>query len=154
MNKISVYLSTLFGIGYLPKAPGTFGTFFAFLIYLILPEFLFAEMMNQLIFLMIIIILSLISVPFIYKAEKILGEDNPAIVIDEFFGYMIAVIFLPKTIFIGIFGFIFFRIFDIFKPEPVNVLQKLPYGWGVLTDDLMAGIYANIAVRILYFFVH
>jgi len=58
------------------------------------------------------------------------------------------VLFLPKTLIIIVSALILFRIFDIFKPEPVNLLQKLPRGWGVLADDIMAGIYANIVLQI------
>jgi phosphatidylglycerophosphatase A len=91
----------------------------------------------------------LIAVFFISKAEKKLGHDSNKIVLDEFMGYFIAVVFLPKTVLIAIFAFILFRFFDIFKPEPVNVLQKLPAGWGVMADDLMAGVYTNISLQML-----
>jgi len=93
--------------------------------------------------------MSLISVFFISEAEKVLGHDNGMIIIDEFWGYMVAVLFLPKTLFVVIAAFVLFRIFDIFKPEPVDMLQKLPAGWGVMVDDLMAGVYANIVLQIL-----
>lgn len=146
---LPVIISTLFGTGYFPKMPGTAGTLIAALVYLLLPVKLFSSIENNVIFLICVLILSLIAVFFISKAEKKLGHDSNKIVLDEFMGYFIAVVFLPKTVLIAIFAFILFRFFDIFKPEPVNVLQKLPAGWGVMADDLMAGVYTNISLQML-----
>ncbi len=146
---LPVIISTFFGAGYFPKAPGTAGTLIAVFVYLLLPMKLFGSFENNFIFLICVLILSLISVFFISKAEKKLGHDNNKIVLDEFLGYFIAVVFLPKTVLIAVLAFILFRFFDIFKPEPVNILQKLPVGWGVMADDLMAGVYTNISLQIL-----
>ena len=146
---LHVIISTLFGVGYFPKAPGTVGTLIATLVYLLLPVKLFGSLENNIIFLICVLTLSLISVFFISKAEKKLGHDNNKIILDEFLGYFIAVVFLPKTVLIAVFALILFRLFDISKPEPVNVLQKLPDGWGVMADDLMAGVYTNISLQIL-----
>lgn len=149
MNRFYEYLSTLFGIGYFPKAPGTAGTLFAAIVYFILPDIWFLSWQNTSLSLAVILLGSLISVYFISKAEIELGHDNGRIIIDEFWGYLIAVLFLPKTLVIIVAAFVIFRIFDILKPEPVNILQKLPKGWGVMADDLMAGIYTNIVLQIL-----
>lgn len=146
---LPILISTLFGTGYFPKMPGTAGTLIAALVYLLLPEKIFSSIENNVIFLICVLILSLISVFFISKAEKKLDHDNNKIVLDEFLGYFIAVVFLPKTVLIAVFAFILFRFFDILKPEPVNALQKLPAGWGVMADDLMAGVYTNISLQIL-----
>ena len=149
MNKFSEYLSTLFGIGYFPKAPGTAGTLFAAIVYFALPDHWFSGWQNSTLALIVILIGSVISVFFISKAEEGLGHDNGKIVLDEFWGYFIAVLFLPKTLIVIIAAFVLFRIFDILKPEPVNILQKLPKGWGVMADDIMAGVYANIVLQIV-----
>ena len=149
MNKFSEYLSTLFGIGYFPKAPGTAGTLFAALLYFVLPDTWFYGWQISILALIAILVGSVISVFFISKAEEGLGHDNGKIVLDEFWGYFIAVLFLPKTLIIIVAAFVLFRIFDILKPEPVNALQKLPKGWGVMADDIMAGIYANIVLQIM-----
>jgi len=144
LKNINVLISTLFGAGYISKAPGTVGSMLAAVVYYFAPgDF------NMWFFLGYILIMSLISVFFISEAEKVLGHDNGMIIIDEFWGYMVAVLFLPKTLFVVIAAFVLFRIFDIFKPEPVDMLQKLPAGWGVMVDDLMAGVYANIVLQIL-----
>ena len=149
MKRLSVFISTLFGIGYFPKAPGAAGSFAAAVFYFLLPKKIFLSTVTETVYLTILVISAVGSVFFISKAEEILGHDNGKIVIDEFFGYLVAVLFLPKTLVIIGSAFILFRIFDILKPEPVNVLQKLPKGWGVLADDVMAGIYANISLQIL-----
>lgn len=148
----SVYLSTLFGLGLFSKMPGTIGSFFAFLVYIILPQKWFAEAgIWQ--FFIILILLTFLSIPVLTKAEKKLGRDHGSMVLDEFFGYFFAVLFLPKTILLGFGAFILFRIFDIFKPYPINKLQKLPKGWGVMLDDILAGIYANICLQFIYLII-
>jgi len=152
--KLSVFFSSLLGTGFFPVAPGTAGTIVAACVYWLLPESWFSSFPANLLFLSGVCSVSLVSVPIISRAEKILGHDSGIIVMDEFLGFMLAVAFLPKTFLVLILTFVLFRVFDIFKPEPVNLLQKLPQGWGVLADDLMAGIYTNLAVRIILFFVH
>jgi len=147
--KLSEYISTLFGIGYFPKAPGTAGTLFAAIVYFTLPDQWFINWQTSILALFAILIFSIISVFFISKAEIGLGHDNGKIVLDEFWGYFIAVLFLPKTLPIIIAAFVLFRIFDILKPEPVNVLQKLPKGWGVMADDIMAGVYSNLVLQLV-----
>ena len=146
---LSVIISTLFGVGYFPKIPGTSGTLLAAFVYFLLPGNFFGSLKNNLVFLTCVLILSLISVVLISKAEKKLGNDDNKIVLDEFLGYFMAVLFLPKTLIIAVVAFILFRFFDIFKPEPINILQNLPAGWGVMADDIMAGIYSNISLQLL-----
>jgi phosphatidylglycerophosphatase A len=146
MNKFSVFITTLFGVGFFPKAPGTAGTFFAMIIYYITAVVLnidFAIIYISLLF------ITFASVYLIYKAENVLGHDSPKIVIDELIGYFVAVILLPKTLIVIFAAFIIFRFFDIKKPEPVNVSQKLPGGWGVVIDDVIAGIYTNLVLQII-----
>jgi phosphatidylglycerophosphatase A len=156
MNKekksLSVYLSTLFGLGLFSKMPGTIGSFFAFLVYIILPHKWFVET-GMWHFFIILIVLTLLSIPVLTKAEKKLGRDHGSMVLDEFFGYFFAVLFLPKTILLGFGAFILFRIFDIFKPYPIYKLQKLPKGWGVMLDDILAGIYTNICLQFIYLII-
>lgn len=149
MKKVSLIISTFFGTGYFPKMPGTIGTLAAAVIYVMLPESFFVSMGN-IYTLLVIMLLALISIPFINESEKILGHDSGKIVIDEVAGYMISVLFLPKSLTTAIIAFVFFRIFDIFKIEPVNKLQSLPGGWGVMADDIMAGIYSNICCQLIF----
>ena len=74
------------------------------------------------------------------QMEKKLGEDPPVVVIDEIVG-----------MWIGLLAFFFFRIYDIIKPPPARKLEHLKNGWGIMLDDVAAGIYANITVRLLLF---
>jgi len=151
--KWSVIYSTCLGCGYFPKMPGTIGTLLAFIVYLLLPESIFSDAASNFIFMGIVILLSVLSIPIITRAEKYLGHDNGKIVMDEFLGYMLSIAFLPKGLLTGVIAFILFRIFDIFKIEPVNVLQKLPGGAGVMADDLMAGVYTNLFARLIIRFI-
>ncbi len=148
MKNISVYFSTLFGIGYFPKIPGTIGTLFAAIVFFALPDNWLSG--NGLFyFLPIFLIFIFLSILLTSQAEKKLGKDDPKIILDEFVGYFIAMILLPKTMVFMFSAFVIFRIFDILKPEPVNVLQKLPQGWGIVLDDVMAGIYTNIILQVV-----
>ncbi len=152
MNKqkpdIYSFLATFLGVGYLPKMPGTWGSLAAFGVYLMLPSSLF--IIPGLYFsIPALLLFSLFAVFVSGKAELKLGHDAGSIVIDEVCGYFIAVMFLPKMALIGVYAFLFFRVFDIAKPFPVSRSQKLPGGWGVVTDDLLAGIYANLLTQII-----
>ncbi len=145
-NKIAVWFATVFGIGYLPKAPGTWGSLFAFGLYLLFPNFNYGFLVFGL-----LILGSIIAVFICSEAEKKLGHDNGKIIIDELFGYFFAILFIPKSLLIGFLGFLLFRIFDIFKPFPINKLQNLPKGWGVMADDILAGIFSNIILLAVYY---
>lgn len=135
-------------IGYIPYAPGTMASIVAALLYyFVLPELSVPE---NLLFLLCIIAFSLIFLPLIYKTEKEQGSDSQTIVIDEVIGYAVAVLFLPHTISVAIYALILFRIFDIIKPPPIYQVQSLPHGVGVIADDIVAGIYSNIIIQVLY----
>lgn len=81
-------------------------------------------------------------------AERELGLEDPGpVVIDEVAGMLISLLWLPLTWQVALVGFVAFRVFDIVKPYPVNRLERLTGGWGVMADDAMAGVYAWLAVR-------
>lgn len=85
------------------------------------------------------------------EAEVLFGQkDPPCIVIDEMAGLLWTMLFVPPAIPAVIIGFLLFRFFDVLKPFPVRLLQdKLPGGYGVVGDDVMAGIYSNLALQVL-----
>lgn len=145
--RFSTLLATLFGVGLIPFAPGTFGSLAAYGLYMILPA-LYTGVWVQL-FPMLIIGMALLSVRICFKAEQVLGEDAGSIVLDEVWGYFVATLFLPHSWLIGLYAFILFRAFDITKPYPIYRSQRLPRGWGVMIDDILAGVYANILLQIL-----
>lgn len=83
------------------------------------------------------------------KAEPLFGRDSGRIVIDEFAGAFVALLGLPTHWHIIIPVFVLFRIFDVVKPYPCRRLERLPGGWGVTADDVGAGVYTNLTVRVL-----
>ncbi|MDP8215333.1 MAG: phosphatidylglycerophosphatase A [Candidatus Euphemobacter frigidus] len=148
-------LASFFYLGYFPVAPGTLGAAGGLTLYLLLrfcvsgfvPESGDELRLGYLIFLALFF---LIGVYLSTRGEKEWREkDHPRIVIDEAFSIFITFFFLPATPLILAGGFVLNRLFDIVKPFPVGWLEKLPGGWGVMLDDLMAGIYSNFALRLI-----
>jgi phosphatidylglycerophosphatase A len=82
-------------------------------------------------------------------AEKVWGNDAKRITIDEFAGMLITLMGLPVDITVYVIAFFAFRVFDVLKPPPVRQLESLPGGWGVTADDVAAGVYANLLMRLL-----
>jgi len=145
----SALVASLFGVGFIPFAPGTFGSLLTVAVYLILPRGL-SQGSGWIWYGAGLLLLSAVSVWLSTQAEKCLGHDAPQIVIDEACGYLLAVLLLPKTLLVAVYALILFRAFDIAKPWPANILQRLPRGWGVVADDLAAGFYANVLLQILH----
>jgi len=139
-------IASLGGAGFLPKAPGTWGTLVSLIIYVLLPYTWFNAVAGWW-FTGAFVLICLFSVWISSLAEKRLGHDAPQIVIDEFCGFFVSVLWLPHGIMLGLWAFILFRAFDIAKPLWVNWAQKLPKGWGVVADDLAAGIFANLILQ-------
>lgn len=142
------FIASLLGSGFLPKMPGTWGSIFSFAIYLLLPAAWF-EGIARFCFLAAFAIFCLFSVWISSLAEKRLGHDAPQIVIDEFCGFFLSVLFLPYSVMVGLWALILFRAFDISKFWIVGKAQNLPKGWGVVVDDLAAGLFANLILQVL-----
>ncbi|MBI4843723.1 MAG: phosphatidylglycerophosphatase A [Nitrospirae bacterium] len=145
-DKTLKHIATLGFIGYLPIAPGTWGTGAAMVfIYLLgyLP-------INQDILLTAIFIpVFLIGISAADATERMLGKDSGHIIIDEFCGSIITILFLPKTLPWLIAGFFVFRFFDVIKPPPVRQVERtVPGGKGVMFDDILAAVYSNICLQI------
>ena len=93
------------------------------------------------------------------EAERIAGEKDPRWAsIDELLGMGVAMVFLPNfdpsmKPYFALMAFILFRLFDIWKPYPIRKIENLPGGWGIMTDDLVAGIYANFFLQVGAFVV-
>jgi len=85
------------------------------------------------------------------KGEEIFGEDGKQIVIDEVTGMVISLLFVPKEMKWYVIAFFLFRIFDIIKPPPARGVEKLKGGWGVTLDDVVAAIYANVTLHLIYY---
>jgi len=142
MKFFNYLISTGLGSGYSPVAPGTAGSLLAAVVI-----FLIAPMANWLLFL-ILLVLFFLGVYSSGQLEKELGEDPSLVVIDEIVGMGISLLFAPADWRWFLLAFIFFRAFDILKPPPIKYLEKINGGWGIMLDDVMAGIYALILVQI------
>jgi phosphatidylglycerophosphatase A len=146
MNYFIVILATGLGVGYSPFAPGTLGTLLAIPIYYFLSEISFPLYEITLIgfFFLAVWVSETAGVTFGKK-------DDQRIVIDEMVGFFITMIWAPKTAFFVGAGFILFRLFDILKPFPIRRFEKARGGFGVVLDDVLAGVYANIILHIISF---
>ena len=143
-NKILLFLSTGFGTGFVPYMPGTIGTLAAVPIFLIVSG-------NSPIHVALILLLLIVSIPLGDWAEKHFKKKDPGeFVFDEIVGYLIAVLMIPWDVgYTALAGFILFRIFDVAKPPPIRRTQKLTGGFGIVIDDVLAGICANLVLRLL-----
>ena len=134
MKFLSNLISTFFYLGKLPKAPGTWGSLGALLVWSLIPE----TLLFRSVVLVITLIVGFIACEITLKQSD--DSDPSYIVIDEVVGLWIALLFVPKTIFLFTFGFVLFRLFDIFKPSFVYSVQSLKGSFGVMLDDIFAGI--------------
>lgn len=138
---------TGFGTGYSPVASGTVGSALAAAMYWFIPGFSETPVL-----LAVTTGMFAVGVWSGGVLEDLYGHDPSEATIDELVGQWISYAFLPKTFLTLAVGFLLFRLFDIVKPEPANQFQKLHKGWGVMMDDVMAGIYTNLALQLIYFF--
>ena len=138
------WYSTCFRIGYFPLAPGTLGSLIAFIAWILLPE---TSIISLIIAISIIFIIGVYSTGFIEKSYKI--QDPSYIIIDEWVGMWIALLFVPNETIWLVLSFVLFRLFDILKIYPVNKMEKLNGGMGIMLDDVVAGLYAGTITSII-----
>ena len=137
-------LASGFGAGFSPIVPGTVGTLFAIPIALGFSKIPFP--LHELTILTFFFLSCWVS----GKAESYWGrKDDRRIVIDEMMGFFVTMLWLPGTVFFIVIGFFLFRFFDILKPPPIRRLEKIEGGFGVVLDDVVAGIYANIILQLV-----
>lgn len=140
---LSRCIATGFYVGYAPAAQGTIGSLWGPVICLLVPE------SRLFIVWLLLPVLFLTGVWASARAELYWGHDPGRVVIDEVLGVLVTLAFIPVSVTAVCVGFFLFRFFDIFKPPPIRYFEKLPHGWGVMTDDLVAGIFANCVLRLL-----
>jgi phosphatidylglycerophosphatase A len=160
---IAVFIATGFGAGFIPFGPGTWGSIVGLLIaYGLIAAFGSEAILLQNILIAAGLVSAALGVWASDRAEKIFDhKDASQIVVDEVFGQIISFIFIaPYLTGMGanwrwwmIAGFALFRAFDIFKPYPINRLQGLPGGLGVMMDDALAGVYAAVALSLLWMLI-
>lgn len=143
------FLSLGFGSGLSSFAPGTAGTLMAVLLYIPLAT------LSLWSYITVLVIGSLMGVYLCETTSKALGgHDNPAIVWDEFLGYWLTMLLAPSGWVWIVVGFVLFRLFDIWKPWPINIVDKnMQGGFGIMLDDLLAGVYALLLLQLIYYFV-
>ncbi|MCK4523543.1 phosphatidylglycerophosphatase A [candidate division WOR-3 bacterium] len=140
-NLITKIIASIFFTGYIKKGGGTVAAIITCIVFYYTKDFF-------LVFLIItfsLIIGTIVS----YKAEEIWGHDSSKIVIDEFAGMALSLFLLPKILWVYVVAFFLFRLFDIFKIFPINKVQMLDGGVGVMADDVLSGIFANLITGII-----
>jgi phosphatidylglycerophosphatase A len=144
---LATWIATGLGSGLSPVAPGTAGTIAA-----VVPAIFLARLSPDHAVLQLAII-GAVSAAGIWAAgiaAREFGVEDPGqVVIDEFAGYFVSIALLPPGWTTLVAGFVLFRIFDVTKPPPCRRAERLPGGLGIVADDLMAGVYANLSIRVL-----
>jgi len=146
MRRLTIFLASGAYVGYIPVASGTWGTLLAF------PLFWIFEPWRHLstgLYLLTYVAAVALACWIAGRAETILQEhDSHAIVIDEIVGYLAATLFMPATWEHTLIAFFVFRLFDVIKPFPAGYIDRhLAGGPGVVLDDVVSGIYANVVTR-------
>jgi len=158
LKKINLMFVTVLNIGKFKYAPGTFGSLFACLLFLLLNNFF--SFIFLFFFILLIFIYSLISIN--NCADLFVNEDPKEIVIDEVVGQFLPLLAIPiyenlyiaPTIYYILFAFVLFRLFDIWKPFPINYIDENVDGaLGIMLDDIFAGIYSVFVLVILFYFL-
>lgn len=143
MTRLAVFVATAGYSGYFPFAPGTVGSAVGLVVYLLVwwSRSIAVEVG-------LIVVLFLAGVWAATTAERYFGGVDPGpVVIDEVVGMLITLAFIPVGVSGALAGFFIFRVFDVIKPYPAGRLEGLHGGLGVMADDVMAAIYANISLR-------
>ena len=142
MRTLVRLLGSCFGLGLLPKAPGTFGTLGGVAIAWFLPDETALRITT--------LVITLVGLGLATLAEKHVGGKDPQwFVLDEVAGYLAVLIGLPfREPWVLVAAFVAFRLFDITKPWPIRKFEELPGGVGVMADDLIAAVYAHLLISI------
>jgi phosphatidylglycerophosphatase A len=143
VNHLTTVFATFFYTGFFPFAPATFATAVFLLVYVLVPGGDWIATWT--IFLPTLIL----SVPASTAMERKHGTDPHCVVIDEVVGIQVALLGATPSLAGVIAAFVLFRVFDIWKPYPIDRLQSLPGGWGVVADDVVAGIYSRAVLWLL-----
>ena len=146
-SRVSLAVATALGVGYVPFAPGTFGSLAGLAVFVAVRaagQALGAPWLD----LVAIVVVFVAGAWAATAAESHFGHIDPGpVVIDEVLGMLVTLACIPVSVTGALVGFVLFRVFDVIKPPPCNRLEALPGGWGVMSDDLMAAIYAWLCVQ-------
>jgi phosphatidylglycerophosphatase A len=143
--RLSLAVATAFGVGYVPFAPGTFGSLAGLVVFVAV-----RATGQPAVELAAIVAIFLAGVWAATTAEEHFGHIDPGpVVIDEVLGMLVTLTLVPVSVTGALVGFVLFRVFDVIKPPPCSQLEALPGGWGVMCDDCMAAVYSYVCVRLL-----
>ncbi len=131
------------GSGYAPFAPGTAGSLVGLLLFWPLSRLPFVGQAGVTVALFL-----LGTLAAAHLASRLGLKDPGIVVVDEVVGQWVSLLLLPLTPLTVVLGFLLFRLLDVLKPWPARDFERLPGGWGIMADDVMAGIYANLLVRV------
>ena len=144
MTRLAVFIATVGYCGYFPIAPGTVGSAAGLVVYLLV-----WWTQSPVVEGLLIVALYAIGIWAGTEAEHYFGGIDPGpVVIDEVLGMLITLAFMPVGLWTAIAGFVLFRIFDVIKPFPAGRFERLHGGLGVMSDDAMAAVYANLSLRL------
>jgi len=148
LRRFILFLSSNAGLGYAPVASGTFGTLAG------IPAYWLLAKLPPTLWLLTVLALFFLSCWVAGEAGKIYGVvDDGRIVIDELVGYLVTIALLPFTWKAALLGFVLFRFFDIAKPQPARYFDRtVKNGYGVVLDDVVAGLYAALSLHLLLHF--
>jgi phosphatidylglycerophosphatase A len=149
MKRFYIWTSSGFGIGWLPLAPGTWAAAAAILPLLLFTNASFAW--RNAVLLALIIVFTIVGAKAAHFMAPEWGEDPRHIVLDEMVGVWVAVLGCSWQWQYLLAGFILFRFFDIVKPLGIKCAENIGRGWGVMADDLLAGVYANVLIQLFVF---
>jgi len=143
VTRLAVFVATVAYCGYFPIAPGTAGSAAGLVVYLLV-----WWTRSPAVEVTLILAVFAAGVWAATEAERFFGGIDPGpVVIDEVLGMLITLAFMPVGVATAIAGFVLFRIFDVIKPYPANRFERLHGGFGVMADDAMAAVYANLVLR-------
>ena len=141
MTRLAVLLATAGGAGYVPVAPGTAGSAVGVLLYFLTWQW---TLIGQLVLLAVVSGVGVWASSLAARHFK--GEDPAPVVIDEVAGQLLTLIVTGGSMVVLVAGFLVFRLLDIVKPWPAGRFEDLPGGFGIMADDLMAGLYGRIVM--------
>ena len=143
VDRFAMVIASFGMSGFFPVAPATFASAItAVLLYFVLP-------ISSLAWAVLLVALMVVGVWSSGRLERMLGEDPSAAVIDEVMGMTLTMIAAPITPFTLVIGFVLFRIFDVLKVWPGRRLERMHGGWGIMLDDVLAGIYAAVVLQVI-----
>ncbi len=147
MMKVHKWISSCFGIGFI-KGGGTIAALVTCVVLWLIPVD-----SNDTIMIALTVAVCIVGVVSSHMVEKDWGKDSSRVVIDEVAGMCVSLVWVPFSIQWILAALVLFRFFDIAKPLYIRRAEALPGGWGVMADDILAGVYSNIVLQVVIFFV-